>query len=56
MVGIDSVVGAPADQAEGDDILVGIEVMSDGLVELDDVRKFYSAHCMTGNVPLWVAY
>lgn len=34
MVGIDGIVGAPAHQAEGDDVLVSVEVMRDGLVEL----------------------
>jgi len=56
MIGIDCVVGAPADQAEVDDVLVGIEMMSDGLVELDDVRSFCRAHCMKESIPRWVAY
>lgn len=43
MVGIDGIIGAPADQAEGDDILVGIKMMSDGLIELDCVRTFCQA-------------
>lgn len=43
MVGVNGIVGAPADQAEGDDILVGIKMMSDDFVELDYVRTFCQA-------------
>lgn len=34
MVGIDGIVGTPADQAKGDNILVSVEMMGNSLVEL----------------------
>jgi hypothetical protein len=49
MVGVDSIVRAPAYQAEGDDVLVGVEMMRDGLVELDYVSTLHThdGHCRT---------
>lgn len=47
MIGVDSIIGGPADQAEGDDVPVNIKMMSDGLVELDGIRTLHGAHCMT---------
>ena len=56
MIGVDSIVGAPTDQAEGDDVLVGIEMVSDGLVELACVRTSRKVSCMIGSILRWVAY
>lgn len=56
MVGVDSIVGASADQAEGDDVPVSIEVVRDGLIELDRVRIYEITCNMRGNIPQWVAY
>ena len=56
MVCIDRIVSAPTDQAEGDDVLVGVQVMRDGLVELRCVSMLYYIRCMLETLLRWVAY
>lgn len=50
MVGVDSIIRTPADQAEGDDILVAVQMMGDGLVELHYVRTSYRKQCMARSI------
>lgn len=56
MVCVDRIVSTSTDQAEGDNVLVGVQVISYGLVKLNRVSTLNYLRYMLGNLPLWVAY
>jgi hypothetical protein len=53
LVGIDSVIRAAADQSVGGYVLVGIELMCNGLVELSTKALVYMEYSHPCNTPLW---